>query len=259
VSTKAKPVAVDKTPLTKTTPLLKIINIYKYFLKREKMKLKEYCPDNRPLERLISFGAENLSNSELLAIIIKTGTKENNVLSLANIILSKFNLEKLSQATIKELEEIKGIGKTKAAQIKALFEISKRITCYRSNLSTKVFSPRDVYNYLNSEYLNYPKEKLIVTCLNLKNEITSKKTITIGTDDQTLFSTKEIINFAIRESANGIIISHNHPAGVAIPSTYDKIATEKLRKACELIDLQLIDHMIFGKEGYYSFKENKEL
>jgi DNA repair protein RadC len=223
------------------------------------MKLKDYCPENRPLERLIYYGSETLSTSELLAIIIKTGTKENNVLSLSNIILSKFNLEKLSQATIKELQEIKGIGKTKAAQIKAIFEISKRISCYKPDYLTKIFSPKDIYNYLISDYLNYPKEKLIVTCLNLKNEIISKKIISIGTEDQTLFSTKEIINFAVREGANGIIISHNHPAGVAIPSTYDKVATDNLKKACKIIDIQFIDHLIFSDSGFYSFKENKEL
>jgi DNA repair protein RadC len=223
------------------------------------MKLKDISCDNRPVERLISSGANNLSNSELLSIIIKTGTKGNNVLNLSNIILNKFKINKLDNVSIRELEDIKGIGKIKAAQIKAVFELSKRINNYEIKDLQKIFKARDVYEYLKGDFLNKTQEHLIALYLDRNNNIISKKIVTIGTNNQTLVSNKDIAYYAIREKSDFIIIAHNHPSNDCYPSFEDKVATKNLKKALHVLEIELLDHLIITDNNYYSFKEKGEM
>jgi DNA repair protein RadC len=223
------------------------------------MKLKDYSPDNRPIERLLNSGCEKLSNSELLSIIIKTGTKENNVLALSNIILSKFNINELNNATINELLEIRGIGKIKAAQIKSIFEISKRINCFKSENLHRITKARDAYEYLKKDFLNKKQEHLIAIYLHKNNKIISKRIITIGTNNQTLVSNRDISYYAIKENARALIIAHNHPSNDCYPSFEDKQATRDLQKAIKLLEIELLDHIIVTDNNYYSFKEKGDL
>jgi len=223
------------------------------------MKLKDFSPDNRPLERLLNNGCEKLSNSELLSIIIKTGTKENNVLALSNIILGKFNLNELNNATINELLRIKGIGKVKAAQIKAVFEISKRINYYKTENLHKISRAKDAYEYLKKDFLNKDQEHLIAIYLDKNSKIISKRIITIGTNNQTLVSNRDIAYYAIKERASAIIIAHNHPSNDCYPSFEDKQATRNLKKALKLLEIELLDHLIITDDNYYSFKEKGEI
>jgi DNA repair protein RadC len=221
------------------------------------MKLKDISPNNRPLERLEKLGSESLSNAELLAIILKTGTKEKNVLDLCFHILSKYTLEKMSNCTINELCNIKGIGKVKAAQIKAIFEFHKRIEQEKIN-STKIISVDQISKLLKYDFENKTNELLIGVFLNY-NTIISKKIITIGTSNNTLISQTDILREAIKENANCIIIAHNHPSQIAYPSKEDIIETNKLNKLAKELNINLLDHLIFTKYKVYSFKKNNIL
>lgn len=222
------------------------------------MRLKDISPENRPLERLKAFGEVVLSNSELLAIILKTGTKENNVLDISNQILSKYSFQDLENISLTELSSIKGIGPVKSCQIKAIIELYKRISSKKVKENFKIYSPKTAYDILKVDIEN--KEKEILIALYLKgNILVSKKILTIGTDNQTLVSEKEIIKQALRENAQGIILAHNHPSGECLPSREDRVATEKIKYICKKLDINLLDHLIITSEKYYSFKENGHL
>ncbi len=221
------------------------------------MKLKDISPENRPLERLLCSGAQGLSNAELLALIIKTGTKNNNVLNLSQKILTTFSIKSLSKTTITELTKIEGIGKTKAAQILSIAELSKRINYITNTSNYKIYQPKDVYDYLIYDFDGLSQEKLIALYMNQKNEIISKKIVSVGTDDQTLIPIKEISTFAIKEDAKGVIVAHNHPSGDSQPSSEDRYATKNLKASLKILDLQLVDHIIIGKNNFFSFKEKK--
>lgn len=222
------------------------------------MRLKDIAPENRPLERLSREGERSLSNAELLALILKTGTKENNILDISNHILSKYTFQELENVTIKELLRIKGIGIVKASQIKAIIELYKRISIKNINLSEKIYSPKTAYEILRHDIENKEKEHLIALFLK-GNQVISKKIITIGTDNQTLISEKEIIREALRENAQGIIIAHNHPSGECYPSREDRLATNRLKEISKSLDINFLDHLIITSEKYYSFKENNLL
>lgn len=222
------------------------------------MKLKDITPENRPVERLVEHGENVLSNSELLAIILKNGIKGKNVLEISNRILAKYSFKQLESVSLKELTKIKGIGTMKAAQIKAVIELYKRISLKNITVIEKVYTPKTAYELLRYDIENKEKEHLIALFL-VGNQVVSKKIITIGTMDQTLISEKEILKEALRENAQGIIIAHNHPSGECKPSSQDKIATEKLKNACKVIDVVFVDHLIITSETYFSFKENNLL
>ncbi len=222
------------------------------------MRLKDIAPENRPLERLSMEGEKSLSNAELLALILKTGTKENNILDISNHILSKYTFQELENVTIKELLKIKGIGVVKASQIKAIIELYKRISIKNINLNEKIYSPKTAYEILRHDIENKEKEHLIALFLK-GNQVISKKIITIGTDNQTLISEKEIIREALRENAQGIIIAHNHPSGECYPSREDRLATNRLKEISKSLEINFLDHLIITSEKYYSFKENNLL
>ena len=223
------------------------------------MKIKEISLENRPIERLLSVGVESLSLAEILAIIIKTGTKENNVLDICQELCSRHKLKDLSSLSIAEITKIKGIGKIKACQIKAATELSKRLLFREHGIlrsPEKITSPRDAFEYLLPKFLDCKQEKLVAVFISPRNEVISCKVLTTGTSNQTLISSKDIVLWAIREEASGVIVAHNHPTGVCEPSTDDKISTEQLKKATKLMDINLIDHLILTEDGYFSFKES---
>jgi len=220
------------------------------------MKIKDYTPENRPVERMIEKGSDTLSDAELLAIILKTGTKNKNVLELANQVLSKFPINSIDNLEISELTEINGIGKVKASQIKAIYELHKRLSGRKNILKEdiKVYAPSQIYEYLKEDIGNKLQENLVAIFLK-GNNIISKKIITIGTDSQTLISHKNIISLALRERAQALIIAHNHPSGEAYPSREDISETQKLSRISKELDICFLDNLIVTKEGYFSFKE----
>jgi len=225
------------------------------------MKIKEMAAENRPVERLLTCGAEGLSNAELIALVLKTGTKERSVLDIAQEFFSKYQLKDIGGVTIPELLKIKGIGKVKACQIKALFEISKRMLCQEKTVLKspeqikKIVCPMDVRDFLYPVFFGLTQEKLVAVFLTQRNDIINYKVITTGTSNQTLISSKDIVLEALRNCADGIIIAHNHPSGVCEPSIDDKQATENLKKASRLMDISLLDHVIVSGDEVFSFRE----
>lgn len=217
-------------------------------------------PEDRPYEKLEKLGEENLTNSELLAIIIKTGTKDKSCLDISReILLTNLDnineLEYLSNMSITNLTNFKGIGRVKAIQIKAVIELSKRIATVRNITKIKVNSPKIVYDLLNQSYANKKQEIVKTIILDKSNNILSIVTNAVGDTSQINIGAKEILSEPIKQLASGIILVHNHPSGNLTPSRADINFTNKMKEYSNIFNIQLLDHIIIGKGEYLSLKE----
>lgn len=221
------------------------------------MTLKDMALGERPREKMLSKGESSLSNDELLAILLRTGTKNKNAIELANYIINKDvqGIRYLQDITIEELCEIEGIGLSKASQIKAAIELGRRISSSRPE-NYKVKNPWDIYKYYMDSLRYLKKEIFKVVLLNTKNEIIADIDVSIGTLNSSLVHPREVFREAIKRSANKMILLHNHPSGSIEPSNEDKNITFRLIKCGELIGIEVIDHIIIGDGLYFSFKEN---
>lgn len=221
------------------------------------MTVKEMTLEERPREKMLIQGEKKLSNSELLAILLRTGTKQKNAIELANYIISKDTqgLRYLQDMTIEELCEIDGIGLSKAAQIKAALELGIRVASVKPR-KYKVKNPWDIYKFY-MDGLRYQQQEIFkVVLLNTKNEIISDVEVSRGTLNSSLVHPREVFREAIKRCTNKIILMHNHPSGTIEPSKEDKDVTFRLIKCGELIGIEVIDHIIIGDGLYFSFKEN---
>ena len=221
-----------------------------------KVKMNNLPMSERPYEKLITYGEEALSNSELLAIIIKTGTKEKTALDLARQVMNLSSNENndlrfLQEISINELMEIKGIGKVKAIELKALGEITKRmskpINLNKVCLKTKA----DVANLLMQEMRYEKNEVLKLILLNNKNIVQKIINIASGKDNTLVFDVKQILSEPVKLQIPKIILAHNHPSGNSTPSREDVEATKRIQQCCELMGIQLLDHIVIG-DGEYS-------
>ena len=218
------------------------------------MKISEIPLENRPRERLYSEGINSLSNSELLAIILQKGSRQENVIDLSNRILKKFPLETLSKCSLSQLQEIHGIGFAKASQILACFEITKRIKSIK-NQNLPVKCAKDVFNYIHPIISHFEKEVFVIIHLDTRNVILKHEIVSIGTLNSALIHPREVFKSAIKENSNSIIIVHNHPSGDPSPSREDRLVTDNLKKSGELLNIKVLDHVIVGKDEYFSFVE----
>ena len=222
--------------------------------------IKDFNQEDRPREKLISKGADSLSDEELLAIIIGTGTKEKNVIELSREILETFSYESLSDIQVSELTKIKGVKSAKASSIVASLRFGQRIAQKTMEKKIrKISSSEDIYNYLKNELTDKKNEYFYAILLDTKNDIISKEVISIGTLDVSLVHPREAFKPAIKKSAKSIIFAHNHPSGDYSPSNDDFKTTKRLVKAGEILDIEVLDHIIIGKNGYYSFKKENFL
>ena len=214
------------------------------------MTVKDMALEERPREKMLAQGEKSLSNAELLAIILRTGTKQKNVIDLANYIINKDSqgIRYLQDITIDELCEIDGVGLTKATMIKAALELGRRVASFKPN-KYKVKNPWDIYKYA-------PKEIFKIVLLNTKNEIITDVDVSVGTLNSSLVHPREVFIEAIKRSSNKIILIHNHPSGSIEPSVEDKNITKRLISCGEIIGIEVIDHIIIGDGMYFSFKEN---
>ena len=218
------------------------------------MRIKDIPPENRPRERLEKNGVHVLSDAELLAIIFKTGNKEENAIVMSDRLITKYGLGKLNELSLKELQEIKGIGPAKSMQIKALFEFNKRYSLAKRD-GEPIKSARDVFEYASQRLITNQQETFMILLLDSKNRIVKDEVISIGTLNASIIHPREVFKSAIRESANSIILVHNHPSGDPEPSAEDEQITEKLFGAGELLNIKVLDHVIVGKDKFWSFKE----
>lgn len=213
------------------------------------MKIKDITLENRPRERMKQLGSHVLTDAEVLAIILQKGTRGENVIDMSNRLIAKYGLDKLSSCSIDELKEIKGIGEAKALQIKAIFELSKRVKAGKI-CETVLSNSADVAKHYMAKLGDKKKEYFIAVFLDSKNKIISDKVISIGTLNASLVHPREVFKEAMKVSANSIILVHNHPSGDPEPSEEDKIVTKKLRKVGDTIGMPLLDHLIITKREY---------
>ncbi len=220
------------------------------------LMIRDVNMEDRPRERLLRQGAESLSNQELLAILLRTGTKEESVLVLANRVLNVFErLHHLKHATIEEMVAIKGIGEVKAIQIIAAIELGRRLAQKHNDEKFTIRSPQDAATYLMPDMTSLNQEHFVVLFLNIKNQIIHKQTIFIGSLNASIVHPREIFREAVKRSAASIICAHNHPSGVPTPSTEDIEVTKRIVEAGYIIGIELIDHVIIGDHQYISLKE----
>lgn len=221
------------------------------------MKMKELPPSERPYEKLEMYGAHTLSNAELLAIIIKSGTKEESSIHTAQKILSMKNknsdsLRFIQDTSIEEFMSIKGIGKVKAIQLKAVCEIAKRFSRPIDNTHIKITCAKDVANLLMDE-LRYEKKELVkVIILNTKNIVVKIVDICLGNDNSAIIKPREALVDAIKMGAPKIILVHNHPSGDTNPSKSDVEFTKRVEEAASIIGIKLLDHIIIGDSKFES-------
>ncbi|MEF7494254.1 DNA repair protein RadC [Lysinibacillus sphaericus] len=220
------------------------------------LMLRDVHLEDRPRERLMRQGAESLSNQELIAILLRTGTKEESVLVLANRVLTVFErLHYLKHATIEEMVAIKGIGEVKAIQLLAAIELGRRLAQKQDDEKFTIRSPQDAAAYLMPDMTSLNQEHFVVLFLNIKNQIIHRQTIFIGSLNASIVHPREIFREAVKRSAASIICAHNHPSGVPTPSEEDIEVTKRIEEAGYIMGIELIDHVIIGDHQFISLKE----
>lgn len=220
-----------------------------------KVRILDMQKEERPRERLIKNGASALSDSELLAIILRTGSKKENVINLSQRILGEYNIKQLSQINITQLMKIHGIKESKAAQISACFEIARRLESFNSVEKPKISSPEDVYRRLFPRMREQKKEMFIELCLDTKNQILKEEVISVGSLNANVVHPREVFKLALTESAAHIIVAHNHPSGDPAPSREDIEITKKLVETGNIMGIIVLDHVIIGDGRHFSMKE----
>ncbi len=225
------------------------------------MKVKDLPINERPRERLIEYGKENLSNEELLSIILKTGNGKVSVREISNNLLNYFNgIENLKNATKEQLQNVKGIGKVQALTILSVVELGKRIYMM-SNGENKILlnSSRAIYDYM--KYQLYDKKQEYFYCLyvNQKKELIERKLLFMGTLNRSVVHPREVFKNAYLCSASGIICVHNHPSDDISPSREDIRLTNALVELGQVNGIPIIDHIIVGNDNYYSFYEDGKI
>jgi DNA repair protein RadC len=210
----------------------------------------------RPRERLQKFGPEALSAQELLALIIGRGIPQKSVMSIAQELLVRFgNVRAISHATIEELSQIKGIGLAKAAQLKACFELGKREELEPELKNFDIKDPESVVKAIRASIKDKAKEHFKLILLNPRNKIIGISTISIGTLNASLVHPREVFKDAIVHSAASVVLAHNHPSGDPEPSEDDLKITKKLVESGKILGIEVIDHIIIGKNNFCSYKE----
>ncbi|WP_181537678.1 RadC family protein [[Anoxybacillus] calidus] len=220
------------------------------------LMIRDFPEAERPRERLISDGPESLANHELLAILLRTGTKDESVLQLANRLLNHFEgLRLLKDATIEEMTSIKGIGTAKAVQILAAIELGRRISRLQYDERYVIRSPEDGAKYVMEDMRFLSQEHFVCLYLNTKNQVIHRKTVFIGSLNASIVHPREVFKEAIKRSAASIICAHNHPSGDPTPSREDIEVTKRLAECGRMIGIELLDHLIIGDRKFVSLKE----
>lgn len=223
-------------------------------------KIKDLPLEERPRERLKEKGPTSLSNEELIAILLRTGNKEESVKELALcVIKSLTNFRDLNRITYRDLMKIKGIKEAKAITIVAAIELGRRLATKEELKKLKVTSAEVLYEHFRLKIIDTKQEKLFAVFLNTKNEVISYETIFIGTQNKSLTHPREIFNAAIKNSAVKIILLHNHPTGDVTPSKEDIEFTHNIKNLASMMQIPLIDHIIIGDTKYFSFFDHQML
>lgn len=213
------------------------------------MKIKDLPKIELPREKLEKYGPEKLSNSELLAILLRSGTEEANVIELSRHILKKFQYPNITEASLKDLKQIHGLGTAKACEIIACFELGRRLL--QNKKATLLLSPEDVWREL-ADIREHRKEHFVVFFLDARNQVTRRELVSMGTLNASIVHPREVFEPAIKYNAAQVIVAHNHPSGDTTPSTEDMEVTSRLQVAGNILGIELLDHVIVTKNSYKS-------
>jgi DNA repair protein RadC len=222
----------------------------------DRLKIKDLPSNERPYEKLERFGPEMLSDAELLAIIIRSGNKTETSVSLSQrVIKEQGGLVSLHNASLEQLRSISGIGRVKAVQIKAVMELSKRISSYGLNNKAVVKSPLDISRLLMEEMRHLKKEVFKVILLSTKNQVIKHINISVGSLNASIVHPREVFSEVVKSGCSSIIMVHNHPSGDPEPSSEDIGTTARLVEAGNILGIKVLDHVIIGDGKYISLKE----
>ncbi|MGE6629068.1 RadC family protein [Bacillus sp. NPDC077027] len=220
------------------------------------LMLKHLPNDEKPRERFIKYGPQSLSNHELIAILLRTGTKKESVLQVAARLLQTFGgLRLLKEASIEELSKIHGVGKAKAISILAALELGSRLHHHAPDNRYVIRSPEDGANFVMEDMRFLTQENFVCLYLNTKNQVIHKHTVFIGSLNSSIVHPREIFKEAFKRSAASFICVHNHPSGDPTPSREDIEVTRRLFECGQLIGIQLLDHLVIGDQKFVSLKE----
>lgn len=213
-----------------------------------------------PRERLAKEGVEALSNQELLAILLRTGTRQASVFEIAQKVLSNLSsLTDLKKMTLQELQSLSGIGRVKAIELQAMIELGHRIHKHETLEMESILSSQKLAKKMQQE-LGYKKqEHLVALYLNTQNQIIHQQTIFIGSATRSIAEPREILHYAIKHMATSLILVHNHPSGAVAPSRNDDQVTKLVKEACDLMGIVLLDHLIVSHSNYFSYREKTDL
>ena len=225
-------------------------------MKESSFTVHDLPKPERPRERLKQFGPEALSAQELLALIIGRGVSKKSVMTIAQELLIKFgNVKAISEATLEELSQIKGIGFAKAAQLKACFELGKRQNLEPELKDFNIKDPEGIVKAIRASIKDKVKEHFKLILLNPRNKIIGISTISIGTLNASLVHPREVFKDAIVHNTYSVVLAHNHPSGDSEPSEDDLTMTKRLIEAGKILGIEVLDHIIITKNGYFSFKD----
>jgi len=223
------------------------------------MKVKELPVDDRPREKLLLRGAQSLSDAELIAILLRTGTKGKSVIQISQELINKYgNINVLTSQTIDALKNFPGIGNDKAAALIAAFELSRRVDSRKKWISDKkITSPQDIADLFIPILRDEVKEKFFVVCLNSANKIIKYEMISVGNLNSSIVHPREVFKVAIENNSANIILLHNHPSGNPEPSSEDISVTKKMVETGKILDIHVFDHIIISGNKYQSLVEKR--
>ncbi len=218
--------------------------------------IRDLTAGDRPRERLMQVGERALATSELLAIIFRTGVGGENVVRLSERLLSSFGgLPGLARASVTELQSVKGIGPAKAVEVKAALELGRRLLASAPEQRARVSSPADAANLLMSDMALLEQEHLRLVLLDTRNHVLATPNIYVGSLNTSVIRVGELFRHAIKENAAAMIVAHNHPSGDPSPSPEDVSVTRQIVSAGQLLDVEVLDHLVIGHGRYVSLKE----
>ena len=213
-----------------------------------------------PRERLAKEGVEALSNQELLAILLRTGTRQASVFEIAQKVLSNLSsLTDLKKMTLQELQSLSGIGRVKAIELQAMIELGHRIHKHETIEMESILSSQKLAKKMQQELGHKKQEHLVALYLNTQNQIIHQQTIFIGSATRSIAEPREILHYAIKHMATSLILVHNHPSGAVAPSRNDDHVTKLVKDACDLVGIVLLDHLIVSHSSYFSYREKTDL
>lgn len=221
------------------------------------LNIREWSPEDRPREKLLLKGTSALSEAELVAILIGSGTTKTSAVELAKkvLLLSNNNLNELARLGVKDLMKIKGIGEAKAITIVAALELGRRRKAQDIDEKPKISSSKDAFDLIQGDLMDLPHEEFWVLLLNRMHQVVKKKRISEGGVSGTVADPKIIYKLALEDLASGVIVAHNHPSGNLKPSQSDIDLTRKLKEAGRFLEVQLLDHLIIANRNYFSFAD----